>query len=115
MKEWNGSPHGPGKAEDTPGLYNGEAQGDGSSPAMLTKNSSVVSCLLLEMEMELWQQFRLETVLENHRASPALQQEQFVNCVTLRSGDKGSRGCLAQNRQTLGGRKPCANLTFYSC
>lgn len=98
--------------EDSPGLYGGEAQGDGSSPAM---KNAVVSCLLLEMEMELWQQLWLETVLENHRASPALQQEQFVNCVTLRSRDKGSRGCLSQNRQTLGGMKPCANLTFYCC
>jgi len=40
--------------EDTAGLYNGEAQGDGSSPGTLTKNSSVVLHLLLEMETELW-------------------------------------------------------------
>lgn len=41
--------------EDTTGLYNEDAQVDGSSPGMLNKISSVLSCLLQGMEMELWQ------------------------------------------------------------
>lgn len=59
--------------EDTIGGYDGEAQGDGSSPGMLRKDSSAVSHLLLEVDMELWQELHLETALENHRASPILQ------------------------------------------
>lgn len=100
--------------KDTAGLYDGEAQGHGSSPATLTKISSVVLHLLLEMDTELWQKLCLETVLET-TVCPALQQGQFVNCVTLRSGGNRSRGHLAQNRQTLGSRKPCAKLIFYCC
>lgn len=55
MKEWNRNGEWGEWREDTTGLYNEDAQVDGSSPGMLNKISSVLSCLLQGMEMELWQ------------------------------------------------------------